>query len=91
MQQPIEEDEAGSAALDQGGGEVTDRAQIGRQLDRDRQWDSTAHGLDDLEVARLDVATRFRQIGRDMIHVQLQRRGAGLLDLSRIIDPSGPR
>ncbi len=61
-----------------------ERAELDRQRDRDRRADRG----DQLQVGRLDLGRGPARVGGDVVQVQLERVGAGVLDPAGVADPA---
>lgn len=76
---------AGGVELARHGGEVGEER---AQLDRDGNRDFLFHRLENVQISLLHVSPGQIHVGGDAINIQLQRIGAGLLDLFRIGRPA---
>ena len=88
LEEPVEEHHAGRPGPFEAFREMGRGRQVGSQLDAERDRDRLGHGPDLLGVERLDVLGRQRRVGRDVQDVQLDRVGAGRLDLTGIALPA---
>ena len=77
----VEEHDPIGARLLQLPGEVRERGEEGRELHGDRDLQRRFHRAHDVERAALDRGAFLGRIGGKVVDVQLERVGAGLLDL----------
>ena len=68
--------------------QVRERRIEGRELHRDRDRHGFPDGRDDGDGALLDIAPRLERVGRELVDVDLEGVGAGLLDQARVLDPA---
>src|SRR5581483_6201665 len=87
----IEEDQAVGAAGGQAGRHVRRRAEVGGELHRDRDRNAVANVAQHVQVHLLDVGAPQADAGGDVVDVQLDGVGAGLLDQSGVVDPAPGR
>ena len=71
--------------------QMRERGVIRRELDRERNPDRFLQHGDDVEDAVLDRVGGFRWIAGDVVEVQFDRVGAGVLDERRISQPGSRR
>ena len=60
----------------------------GLELDRDRHGDRGLDALQDVDVALLDVAAGDARVAGQVVDVQLDRGGAGVLHRARVVGPA---
>jgi hypothetical protein len=84
----VEQHQPVSAGPDQLVGQVGQRAEVGAELDRQRDADALADRADQLDNAPLDLGAVQLGAGGDEVDVQLQGVGAGLLEQGGLLDPA---
>ena len=84
----VEEHQRVGAGTIQPLGQMGQRAEGVPDLDGDGNLHARLHVADQLHVHVLDVGRRHRGVGGDIVDVELQRIGAGLLDLPGVVDPA---
>ena len=84
----VEEHQAVRAGPHQFRRHVPRRREVRRQLDGDRNADARPDAADDVHVPPLHLGTADREIDRDRVDVELDRRGTRLLETARVLDPS---
>ena len=84
----VEEHQAVRAGPHELGRHVRRRREIRRQLDGDGNADARPDFADDVQVPPLHVGAADREIDRDRVDVELDRRGARLLETGRVFDPA---
>ena len=84
----VEQHQAVDTSLIQPAGHVTERAEVRTQLDRHRNLHRLLHRAQRAQVAGLDVGGGLLQVGGQVVDVQLQRLGTGLLDLHSVVGPT---
>ena len=84
----IEEHQPICTGFDQLAGHVAHGAEIGAQLDCDRNLHSLFYGFQDGYVAMLDLVPGNVERGGNEVDIELNRIGTRLLNLLRIVDPA---
>ncbi len=87
-QEAVEQDERVGAGVVQPQRDLSDRAEMWTELDRHRNGDGCLDLLEDLDVALFDVAAGGPRIVGHVVDVELDRRGAGLLERVRVLRSS---
>ena len=67
---------------------LAERAEVGAELNRDGHGNRGFDSLEDIEVTLLDVASRGLHTAREVVDVQLDRGGAGVLHGTGIVGPT---
>ena len=87
----VEEHQTRGAGFAERARHGADRAEIGTELDRDRQRHRRLHRFQHVDIALFDLIAGHRHIGGNEIDVELDRVGARLLQPAGIVDPAAAR
>ncbi len=87
----VEQHQPVGAGLGESLGQMRQRGDEGAQLERDRDTHPRANRADEVDIRIFKLSPTYACVGRQVVDVQLQCIGAGLLDFMRILDPSAGR
>ena len=91
LQEPVEQHQPVRAGLVEPQRHLAGRAEVRAQLDRDRHGHRVLDPRQDVEVALLDVAAGDVRVAGEVVDVQLDRGGAGVLHRPRVVGPAAGR
>ena len=91
LQEPVEQHQSVRAGLVQPQRHLAGRAEVRTQLDRDRHAHRFLDARQDVEVSLLDVAARAVRVAGQVVDVQLDRGGAGILHRAGVVRPTTRR
>ena len=91
LQEPVEEHEPVGAGLVEPQRHLAGRAEVRAELDRDRHGHRVLDPRQDVDVALLDVAAGDVRVAGEVVDVQLDRGGAGILHRARVVGPAAGR
>ena len=91
LQEAVEQHQPVRAGLVQPQRHLAGRAEVRAQLDRHRHADRVLDPRQDVDVALLDVAARDVRVAGQVVDVQLDRGGAGVLHRPRVVGPAAGR
>ena len=91
LQEPVEQHERVRARLVEPQRHLAGRAEVRAQLDRHRHADRVLDPRQDVDVPLLDVAARDARVAGEVVDVQLDRGGAGVLHRPGVVGPAAGR